>query len=70
MVEECVDSSLMYDYPVRVWHKRDMKILQKWIEKCYRCLWSDRNGEPLKQLDVRGLNMQDVSSCVGVNSVR
>ena len=47
-----------------------MKHLQSWMDKCYRYVWSDRNGEPLRQMVERGVNMQDVRSCLGVKSVR
>ena len=70
VVEACVESSLLYDCQVRVWYKRDMKRLQKWMDKCYRYVWSDRNGEPLRQMEARGVNMQDVRVCLGVKSVR
>ena len=70
VVEACVESSLLYDSQVRVWYKRDMKRLQSWIDKCYRYVWSDRNGEPLRQMEEKGVNMQDVRSCLGVKSVR
>ena len=70
VVEACVESSLLYDCGVRVWYKRDLGKLQKWMDKCYRYVWSDRNGEPLRQMEARGVNMQDVRSCLGVKSVR
>ena len=70
VVEACVESSLLYDSGVRVWYKKDLGKLQKWMDKCYRYVWSDRNGEPLRQMEARGCNMQDVRSCLGVKSVR
>ena len=70
VVEACVESSLLYDCQVRVWYKRDMNRLQRWVDRCYRYVWSDRNGEPLRQMEARGVNMQDVRSCLGVKSVR
>ena len=70
VVEACVESSLLYDCHARVWYKRDMKKLQKWVDKCYRYVWSNRNGEPLRQMEARGVNMQDVRVCLGVKSVR
>ena len=70
VVEACVESSLLYDCGVRVWYKRDLGKLQKWMDKCYRYVWSDRNGEPLRQMEARGVNMQDVRSCLGIKSVR
>ena len=70
MVEACVESSLLYDYQARVWYKRDMKRLQQFMDKCYRYVWSDRNGEPLRQMEARGVNMQDVRNSLNVKSVR
>ena len=70
VVEACVESSLLYDCQARVWYKRDMNRLQKWMDKCYRYVWSNRNGEPLRQMEARGVNMQDVRVCLGVKSVR
>ena len=70
VVEACVESSLLYDCQTRVWYKRDIDRLQKWIDKCYRYVWSDRNGQPLRQMEARGMNMQDVRTCLKVKSVR
>ena len=53
-----MESSLLYDCQVRVWYKRDMKRLQRWVDKCYRYVWSDRNGEPLRQMEARGVNTE------------
>jgi len=44
--------------------------MQKWLDKCYRYVWSIRNGEPLQQMRARGMNRQDVRACLGVKSVR
>ena len=69
VVEACVESSLLYDCQARVWYKRDVKRLQKWMDKCYRYVWSDRNGQPLRQMQARGENMTDVRERLGVKSV-
>ena len=70
MVEACVDISLLYDCQLRVWCKRDIKRLQKWVDKYYGYVWSDRNGDPMRQMETRGANMQNVRSYRGVKSVR
>ena len=36
VVETCVESSLLYDCNARVWHKKDIRRLQKWMDKRYR----------------------------------
>ena len=69
VVEACVESSLLYDCQARVWYKRDIKRLQKWMDKCYRYVWSDRNGEPLRQMKERGVNMTDVRARLGIRTV-
>ena len=70
VVEACVESSLLYDCQARMWYKKDVDKLQKWVDKCYRYVWSNRNGAPLMQMQTRGVNMQDVRSKLGVRSVR
>jgi len=70
VVEACVESSLLYDCQARMWYKKDMNRLQRWMDKCYRYVWSDRNGQPLRQMSARGMNMQDVRSSLNVKSVR
>ena len=70
VVEACVESSLLYDCQARVWYKKDMKKLQQWVDKRYRYVWSNRNGEPLRQMQASGVNMKDVRACLGVKSVR
>ena len=65
-----MESSLLYECQVQVWYKMDMKRLQIWIDKCYGYVWNDRNGEPLRQMEVRGVNMQGMRSCLGMKSVR
>ena len=44
----------------RVWYKGELKKVQKWIAKCYRYMWSDRNGQLLRQMSERLVNMVNV----------
>ena len=69
IVQACVESSLLYDCQARVWYKRDVNKLQRWMDKCYRYVWSDRNGEPLRQMAERHENMTDVRQRLGIKSV-
>ena len=69
VVEACVESSLLYDCQARMWYKREVNKLQKWVDKCYRYVWSNRNGQPLRQMQERGVNMVDVRSLLGVRSI-
>ena len=68
-MQACVESSLLYDCQARVWYKRDVNKLQRWMDKCYRYVWSDRNGEPLRQMAERHVNMIGVRQRLGIKSV-
>jgi len=70
VVEACVESGLLFDCQVRMWWKKDVKKLQSWMDKCYRYVWSDRNGQPLRQMQERHENMQDVRNRLNVKSVQ
>ena len=70
IVEACVESGLLYDCQARMWWKKDVKRLQSWIDRRYRYVWSNRNGEPLRQMERRGVNMVDVRACLGVKSLQ
>ena len=70
IVQACVESALLFDCQARVWWKKDVMRLQKWMDKCWRYVWSNRNGEPLRQMQVRGENMYDVRARLGVKSVQ
>ena len=70
IVQACVESALLFDCQARVWWKKDVMRLQKWMDKCWRYVRSNRNGEPLRQMQVRGENMYDVRARLGAKSVQ
>jgi len=70
IVEGCVESGLLFDSGVRVWWGKDIRKLQSWVDRKYRYVWSNRNGEPLRQMESRGENMWDVRSKLGIRSIR
>ena len=65
----CVESSVLYDCHARVWYKRELREVQKWMDKCYTYVWSDRNGQPLRHMSERRVNIVDVRERLGVKSV-
>ena len=65
-----MESILLIDCQVRVWYIRDMKRYHYWMDKCYRYVWSNRNGKPLRHMEACGMNMQDVRCCLGMKIVR
>ena len=70
IVHACVESALVFDCQARVWWKKDVMRLQKWMDKCWRYVRNNRNGELLKQMQARGENMYDVRARLGVKSVQ
>ena len=70
IVEACVESSLIYDCQARTWYKRDTKRLQQFMDKCYRFVWSNRRGQPLRQMEELGINMQDIRNRLKIKSIR
>ena len=50
IMQACVESALLLDCQARVWWKKDVMRLQKWMDKCWRYVWSNRNREPLRQM--------------------
>ena len=70
IVEACVEAGLLFDCQVRTWQVRDFKKLQSWVDRCYRYVWGNRNGQPLRQMQDRGENMWDVRERLGVRSIR
>ena len=49
--------------------KRELKQVQKSIDRCYRGVWNDRNEQPLIGMSEREVNMVDVRENLGVRSV-
>ena len=70
VVDACVCSSLLYDCQARVWWKRDVKKLEQFMDRCYRYVCSNRNGQPLRQMEAQGINVIDVREQQGVKSVK
>ena len=69
IVQACLESSLLYDCQAKVWYKRDVNKLQRLMDKFYRYVWSDRNGEPLRTKAKMHENMTDVRQRLGIKSV-
>ena len=70
IVETCVESGLLFDCAARPWYIGEIKMLQSWIDKCYRSVWSNNKAPPLIQMEADGKIMQDVRNILGVKSLR
>ena len=72
VVEASVEASvevMLFDYQARTWSKKDMRRMQKFMDGCYRLVWSRRSEAPLRQMQ-REHKMEDMRSELGVKSVR
>ena len=68
--EACVESALLFDCSVRTWYVKDVNNLQRWVDKCLRYLWSNKNCPPLRQMQREHKNMQDIRNELKVKSIR
>ena len=48
--EACVESALLFDCEARTWYQKEIKNLQRWVDKCIRYLWSNKTLPPLRQM--------------------
>ena len=70
IVQACVENALLFDCHTRMWFKKDMKSLQSWVDRCYRHVWANRTGPPLRQMQAQGKNMQDVRNQLGIMTLQ
>ena len=49
---------------------KETKQLQQFSDKCLRYIWSDKTRPPLRQMQAKGRNMQDMRNELGVKSIR
>ena len=67
--EACVESALLFDCATRTWYKGDVKKLQQWADKCVRYLWSRKTEPPLREMQRRGVNMQDIRNELNIKTI-
>ena len=60
VVDACVASTLLFDCHVRTWKVNEMRRMQRFLDRCYRYVWSKKNKPPLMQMAEEGRNMADV----------
>ena len=70
VVEACVESALLFDCHVRVWHVREIKELQQFMDRIYRYIWSRKTKPPLIQMEEEGKRMEDLWAELGIKSIR
>ena len=70
IIEDCVESTLLFDCQMRTWHLGEIKQIQSTMDRKYRWLWSKKIKPPLIQMQEEGYNMQDTRNELGVKRVK
>ena len=61
---------MLFNVAVRPLLERKIKRLQRFRDKKYRYICSDRKGEPLRQMQEYGINFADIRNQLQVSSIR
>ena len=70
VVEACIESTMLFNASVRPFKLKEIKRMQTFMDKRYRYIWSDKNGQPLRQMEEKHLNMADIREQLNVTSLR
>ena len=57
IVELCVESTGLFNCSIRPWHSAEIRKLQSYVNKLYRYVWSDKEKQPLREMQEKGVNM-------------
>ena len=68
--EACVESTMLFNVAVRQFLAREIESFQRFYDKKYRYIRSDRKGESLRQMQDYGISMADIRSQLQVSSIR
>ena len=68
-VELCVESTDLFSCSIRLWHTVEMRKLQRYVDKLYRYVWSDKKKQPLREMQEKKVNMFQVRKTLGVGSL-
>ena len=69
IVKLCVESTGLFNCSIRPWHSAEIRKLQSYVDKLYRYVWSDKEKQPLKEMQEKGVNMFHVRKTLGVGSL-
>ena len=70
IVEACVESAILFDGATKTWYQKDIKYLQAWVDRCYRHIWANGRGPPLRLMQEQGKNMEDIRNQLGIKNLR
>ena len=69
VVELCVESTGLFNCSIRPWHTAEIRKLQRYVDKLYRYVWSDKKKQPLREMQEKRVNMFQVRKTLGVGSL-
>ena len=65
-----MEITILFNSAVRPSSQSETKIIQSWIDRKYRYIWSNKKEEPLKQMERNHINMQDIRNELDVMTIR
>ena len=69
IVELCLESSSLFNCSIKPWHAAKIRKLQRYVDKLYRYIWSNKKKQPLREMQEKGVNMFQVRKTLGVGSL-
>ena len=71
VIQAIVESTKTFNYEPRVWHKKEIRAMQKIIDKGYRYVWVNTKGGPvLKQTEEKRMKIWGGRRIFGVRSMQ
>ena len=65
-----MESTILFNSTVRPSSQSETKIIQSWIDRRYRYIWSNTKEEHLKKMERNHMNMQDIRNELDVMTIR
>ena len=69
IVELCVESTGLLNCTIRPGHAAEIRKLQRYVDKLYRHVWSDKKKQPLRAMQEKRVNTFQVRKTLGVGSL-
>ena len=65
-----MEVTLSFNCQARTWTGKELNKLQKFMDACFRQVWSKNNKAPLRQMQDEGKIMEDMRMELGVRSIQ
>ena len=70
IVETCVLAGLLFDAAVCPYYKNEINRMQQWIDRRYRCVWSNKQKPPLITMERTHTNRQDIRNQLNIKTLQ